>query len=111
KIVPSPTGKRTCDRCDVRRTRRRSGTPTYHEWVSAPGSSSVSPLMAVRGAVPAPSDGPDAGTAWHYGDPMGEQRAAATGAVLIDGWNDEHLAVSGRARLTWLHTLTTKQLT
>lgn len=63
------------------------------------------------GAVPAPSDGPDAGIAWHYGDPMGEQRAAQTGAVLLDGWGDEHLTVSGPDRLTWLHTLSTQALT
>ena len=30
-------------------------------------------------AVPAPDTGPDAGAVWHYGDPLGEQRAAADG--------------------------------
>ncbi|MGH3554633.1 MAG: folate-binding protein, partial [Mycobacterium sp.] len=34
-------------------------------------------------AVPAPDTGPDAGVAWHYGDPLGEQRAAQTDAVLV----------------------------
>ena len=75
------------------------------------GFPTASPLLSLRGAVPAPQDGPDAGIAWHYGDPMGEQRAADTGAVLLDGWADEHLAVSGPDRLTWLHTLTTQHLT
>ncbi len=84
--------------------------PTYHGWVSDAGFPTASPLLSLRGAVPAPQDGPDAGIAWHYGDPMGEQRAAETGAVLLDGWADEHLAVSGPDRLTWLHTLTTQHL-
>ena len=35
-------------------------------------------------AVPAPETGPDAGAVWHYGDPLGEQRAADTSAVLVD---------------------------
>ena len=35
-------------------------------------------------AVPAPDPGPDAGAVWHYGDPLGEQRAAETDAALID---------------------------
>jgi folate-binding protein YgfZ len=68
-------------------------------------------LLAIRGAVASPTDGPDRGIAWHYGDPMGEQRAAGSSAVLLDGWNDEHLTVSGPDRLTWLHTLTTQHLT
>ena len=35
-------------------------------------------------AVPAPETGPDAGAVWHYGDPLGEQRAAADRAVVVD---------------------------
>jgi folate-binding protein YgfZ len=70
-----------------------------------------SPLLALPGAVAAAPDGPDRGLAWHYGDPMGEQRAAEIGAVLLDGWTDEYLAVTGADRLTWLHTLTTQHLT
>jgi folate-binding protein YgfZ len=69
-----------------------------------------SPLLSIPGAVASPADGSDHGIAWHYGDPMGEQRAAETSAALLDGWNDEHLAVSGPDRLTWLHTLSTQHL-
>lgn len=69
-----------------------------------------SPLLLLAGAVAAPADGPDQGIAWHYGDPLGEQRAAETGAVLLDGWRDGHLAVSGPDRLSWLHTLATQHL-
>ena len=43
-----------------------------------------SPLLRlVPDAVPAPTDSPDAGIAWHYGDPLGEQRAAARGVVVV----------------------------
>ena len=41
-----------------------------------------SPLLTLPGAVDA--RGIDAGIAWHYGDPIGEQRAAETGAALFD---------------------------
>ncbi len=71
-------------------------------------SASRSPLLLRPGAVEAP--GVDAGTAWHYGDPMGEQRAAETGAALFDGSNRSVLTVAGEDRLTWLHTLTTQFL-
>jgi folate-binding protein YgfZ len=69
-----------------------------------------SPLLAFPGAVPAAADGPDAGIAWHYGDPMGEQRAAETFGVLLDGWNEDHLTVTGPDRLSWLHTLSSQDL-
>ena len=54
--------------------------------------------------------GVDAGTAWHYGDPIGEQRAALTGAILLDRSHRAILAVSGPDRLAWLHTLTSQFL-
>lgn len=55
--------------------------------------------------------GPDAGAAWHYGDPMGEQRLldAGQGAVLLD--HRDVLSISGPDRLDWLHSLTTQHLT
>ena len=67
-----------------------------------------SPLLAFPGAVNA--TGIDAGTAWHYGDPIGEQRAADKGAILIDRSNRSVLTVSGPDRLSWLHTLTSQFL-
>ncbi|MDQ5856591.1 MAG: folate-binding protein, partial [Actinomycetota bacterium] len=36
----------------------------------------TSPLLDLPGAVPALPGSPDAGVAWHHGDPLGEQRAA-----------------------------------
>jgi folate-binding protein YgfZ len=52
----------------------------------------------------------DAGTAWHYGDPIVEQRAAETGVALFDRSNRSVLTVIGDDRLTWLHTLTSQFL-
>ena len=68
-----------------------------------------SPLLAFPGAVNA--TGIDSGTAWHYGDPIGEQRAAERGAILVDRSNRSLLTVAGPDRLTWLHTLTSQFLT
>jgi tRNA-modifying protein YgfZ len=67
-----------------------------------------SPLLRFPGAVNA--TGIDSGTAWHYGDPIGEQRAAETGAALFDRSNRSIITVSGPDRLTWLHTLTSQFL-
>ena len=63
----------------------------------------VSPLLTRPGAVPA--TGVDVGTAWHYGDPLGEQRILARGAGLLDRSNRGVLVVSGADRLSWLHSI------
>ena len=68
-----------------------------------------SPLLRRPGAVPA--EGPDAGVAAHYGDPMREQRALAERAGVVDRSNRGVVAVSGPDRLSWLHSLTTQHLT
>ncbi|MDF0528418.1 folate-binding protein [Tsukamurella sp. 8F] len=62
------------------------------------------------GAVPAPADSPDAGVAWHYGDPFAEQRAAQRAAAVIDRGNRGVLALTGGDRLSWLHKLTSQYL-
>src|SRR3954469_17869032 len=61
-------------------------------------------------AVPAPDNGPDAGAVWHYGDPFGEQRAAAEGAVVIDRSHRAALALTGADRSSWLHTISTQHV-
>ena len=62
-----------------------------------------SPLLDWPGAVAAPGiDGP---TAWHYGDPLAEQRAAQRGAGLLDQSHRDVLTVSGPERLGWLHAI------
>lgn len=54
---------------------------------------------------------PDAPVAAHYGDPLREQRVAATEVGLVDRSHRAVLAVPGEERLSWLHNLTTQYLT
>ncbi len=61
-------------------------------------------------AVPAPETGPDAGATWHYGDPLGEQRAAETGAALVDRSHRRVLTLTGADRQTWLHNISTQHV-
>jgi tRNA-modifying protein YgfZ len=61
-------------------------------------------------AVPAPDPGPDAGAIWHYGDPLGEQRAAETDAVLVDRSHRAVLTLTGNDRQTWLHSISSQHV-
>jgi folate-binding protein YgfZ len=61
-------------------------------------------------AVPAPETGPDAGAVWHYGDPLGEQRAAADEAVVVDRSHRAVLTLTGNDRRTWLHNISTQHV-
>jgi folate-binding protein YgfZ len=61
-------------------------------------------------AVPAPDTGPDAGAVWHYGDPFGEQRAAADEAVVVDRSHRAVLTLTGKERKTWLHNISTQHV-
>ncbi|MBA0047983.1 folate-binding protein YgfZ [Mycobacterium sp. NPDC050853] len=61
-------------------------------------------------AIYVPEGSPDAGAVWHYGDPLGEQRAALTGAVLIDRSTRPVIALSGPERLSWLHTISSQHV-
>jgi tRNA-modifying protein YgfZ len=63
----------------------------------------------LRDAVPA--RGADADVAWHYGDPLREQRILTTGAGVVDRSNRDVLQVSGPDRLSWLHTICSQHLT
>ena len=69
---------------------------------------STSLLLSWPGAVEAAW--PDEGVAWHYGDPMREQRTAESAAAIVDRSNRGVLRITGADRLTWLHSLTTQQL-
>ncbi|SRX93519.1 hypothetical protein MSP7336_01757 [Mycobacterium shimoidei] len=62
-------------------------------------------MTAVR--VP---EGPDAGAIWHYGDPLAEQRAAQTDAVLVDRSHRAVLTLTGADRQTWLHSISTQHV-
>ena len=61
-------------------------------------------------AVPAPASSPDAGAAWHYGDPLGEQRAALTDAVFIDRSHRGVITLTGPDRLSWLHSISSQHV-
>lgn len=61
-----------------------------------------SPILNKPGAVDADSSTPDAGVPFHYGDPLGEQRATGTGSVIIDRSHRDVLTIGGGERLTWL---------
>ncbi len=56
-------------------------------------------------------EGPDRGVAWHYGNPMREQREIAAGRGLVDLSHRGVLTVTGPDRLSWLNSLTTQHLT
>jgi tRNA-modifying protein YgfZ len=69
----------------------------------------ASPLLDLPGAVAA--EGPDAGVAWHYGDPVREQRLLEAGTAVVDLSHRGVVRVGGEDRLSWLHSLTTQSLT
>src|SRR5689334_1832379 len=75
-----------------------------------PGAPEVvrSVLLDRPGAVE--GDGPDAGVAAHYGDPLREQRLLREGLAVVDLSHRGVVTVSGPDRLSWLHSLTTQQL-
>ncbi|MCE0539813.1 folate-binding protein [Kineosporia rhizophila] len=67
-----------------------------------------SPLLERPGAVPV--EGIDSGVAWHYGDPVGEQRRLEAGQARADLSNRGVIRIAGPDRLTWLHSMTTQHL-
>jgi len=67
-----------------------------------------SPLLDAPGAVEA--EGPDAGVAWHYGDPVREQRRLEAGEAAVDLSHRGVLTVTGPDRLSWLNSLTSQSL-
>ena len=87
-----------------------SGPAGAGEGVTEAPAAAASPLLSRHGAVPVGS-GPDAGTAWHYGDPTKEQRALARGEGAVDLSHRGVVRVAGPDRLTWLHSMTTQELT
>lgn len=68
-----------------------------------------SPLLGRPGAVAATA-GPDAGVAWHYGDPTAEQRALERGAAVVDLSHLGVVTVAGPDRLGWLHNITSQHI-
>lgn len=73
-------------------------------------TATVSPLLGLPGACPAPEGSRDSGVPWHYGDPHGEQRLLLRGEGWVDLSHRGVITVSGPDRLTWLHSLTTQHV-
>lgn len=73
-----------------------------------------SPLLRVKGAAQYQDEaqGLDAaGVAWHYGDPLGEQRPIQTGgAVVVDRSHRAVLHVTGKDAATFLNTILSQKL-
>lgn len=69
----------------------------------------ISPFLDRHGAVA--SDGPDAGLAAHYGQPVAEQRALDAGRAVVDLSTWAVVTVTGPDRLSWLTTLSSQDLT
>ena len=66
------------------------------------------PGAIARGTAADEAPHPDAAIAWHYGDPLGEQRAAEMSAALFDLGHRDVLAVTGTDAASWLHSLTSQ---
>lgn len=47
---------------------------------------------------------------WHYGDPFGEQRAAADAAVVVDRSHRAVLTLTGAERRSWLHSISSQHV-
>ncbi|MEV0357051.1 folate-binding protein [Nocardia sp. NPDC050697] len=69
-----------------------------------------SPLLGAPGAVAGVPGSPDAAVAWHYGDPFAEQRAAARRVAIVDRSHRAVGTITGKERLTWLHTITSQHV-
>jgi folate-binding protein YgfZ len=67
-----------------------------------------SALLSRPGAVP---EQEDSTVAWHYGDPLREQRHLAQGGAIVDRGDRGLLRITGPERLSWLHSLTSQHLT
>lgn len=55
-------------------------------------------------------EGRDAGVAWHYGEPMREQKLLEQGQGVVDLSHRGVITITGPDRLSWLHSLTTQFL-
>jgi folate-binding protein YgfZ len=68
-------------------------------------------MLDVAGAVDAPEGSVDVGVAWHYGDPLREQRRLDQGEGFVDRSHRPVVRVAGPERLSWLHSVTSQHLT
>lgn len=66
------------------------------------------PFLALPGAVEA--QGADAGIAWHYGNPVREQKKLIEAHAIVDLSNRAVLTVTGADRLSWINSLTSQSV-
>jgi tRNA-modifying protein YgfZ len=69
----------------------------------------TSEFLTLPGAVA--GAGVDAGVPAHYGNPVQEQRALASGAAVVDLSHRAVLTITGADRLTWLDSISSQSLT
>ncbi len=69
-----------------------------------------SPILQFPGAVAGLPESPDSAVAWHYGDPLGEQRAAVERVAVVDRSHRFVISMTGKERLTWLHTISSQHI-
>lgn len=86
-----------------------SGHLISGDLVSTTAVGATSPLMSRHGAVA--GDGIDASVAAHYGAPLREQRLLVEGLAAVDLSHRGALTITGPDRLSWLHSITTQNLT
>ncbi|TDP95648.1 hypothetical protein EDF62_0341 [Leucobacter luti] len=67
--------------------------------------------MTAFSALPGAVVDPELGVASHYGEPLSEQRALDTGDAIVDLSHRGIVIVDGPDRLSWLHSMTSQQLT
>ena len=67
-------------------------------------------LTSTPGAVPTPEGDRSPGVAWHYGDPLGEQRHATRSVAVVDRSDRGVIELAGPERLTWLHTISSQHV-
>ncbi|MFC4333900.1 CAF17-like 4Fe-4S cluster assembly/insertion protein YgfZ [Salininema proteolyticum] len=65
-----------------------------------------SPYLDLEGAVPDESGD----RAWHFGQPLREQRTALESGAILDRSDRHIITVSGEPRLAWLHSLATQHV-
>ncbi|CAN5609891.1 folate-binding protein YgfZ [soil metagenome] len=68
----------------------------------------MSPLLELPGAVA--GGGIHAGVAWHYGNPVAEQRRLEQGTGWVDLSHRDVVTMSGPDRLTLLHAMSTQHV-
>jgi folate-binding protein YgfZ len=79
--------------------------------MSTPAPAPVAPSVLLSRAGAVEGEGPDAGVAAHYGDPLREQRLLSEGLAVVDLSHRGVVTVTGPDRLSWLHSITSQHLT